>query len=145
MNIEREIAGAKKHLEQLRLLQNLRQEIALIETQVIKEPDVNHIVKIVTEHFGKSISQLRQKGRTEDVTWPRFVLEYLIREHTSLSLNRIASFLAPAVNDHGTVSRGIRAARDRIQVDLQFRDQMMRLSALCKQAPETQLPETEKP
>lgn len=62
---------------------------------------VSHIQKVVGDHFGLRVEDLKAKKRTRNVVLPRQIAMYLARELTDLSLPRIGE--AFGGRDHTTV------------------------------------------
>jgi chromosomal replication initiator protein len=62
---------------------------------------VEHIQKIVCEHFAIKISDMKAKKRTKEVSLPRQIAMYLSKQLTNLSLNDIGKNFGG--KDHATV------------------------------------------
>ncbi|MBX5435776.1 MAG: chromosomal replication initiator protein DnaA [Alicyclobacillaceae bacterium] len=61
---------------------------------------IQQIQKVIGEHFGLRVEELKAKKRTKDVAFPRQLAMYLARELTDLSLPRIGAAFG---RDHTTV------------------------------------------
>jgi chromosomal replication initiator protein len=65
---------------------------------------VEHVQRVVAEHFGVTISDLVSQRRTQAIVYPRQLAMYLSRELTDLSLPRIGTFFGG--RDHTTIHYG---------------------------------------
>ncbi len=77
---------------------------------------VGAITKAVTEYYGMDISYLRIKGRNRTVVQARYIMCYLLRKHTAMSLIDIAKCLSPGINDHTTVIHGVKEIKDQLSL-----------------------------
>jgi chromosomal replication initiation ATPase DnaA len=68
---------------------------------------VGAITKAVTEYYCFDMETLRIKNRNKTKVQARYVLCFMLRRHTAMSLDDIAQYLSPAVTDHTTVMHGI--------------------------------------
>ena len=66
------------------------------------------IVKVVCQHFETDMNALRKPNRTSRTVQARYILFYLLRKHTDMSLVDVANFFSPGINDHSTVIHGVR-------------------------------------
>lgn len=91
---------------------------------------VHQIQKVIGDHFGLKIDEIKAKKRTRNVAYPRQIAMYLTRELTDLSLPRIGE--AFGGRDHTTVLH----ACDKISSDLlkddTLRNTVERLSQAIK-------------
>ncbi|MCL6452858.1 MAG: chromosomal replication initiator protein DnaA [Alicyclobacillus sp.] len=92
----------------------------LIAHDAPKKVTVGHIQKVVGDHYGVKVEQLKAKRRTKDVVLPRQIAMYLTRELTDLSLPKIGD--AFGGRDHTTVMH----ACDRISEEIQKDDTLFR-------------------
>ena len=74
------------------------------------------ITKSVTEYYNMDIAILRTKGRNRTLVQARYVLCYLLRKHTSMSLIEIAQYLAPGITDHTTVIHGVESIKGQLSL-----------------------------
>jgi chromosomal replication initiator protein len=66
------------------------------------------IIKVVCEHYETDITALRKQNRTSRTVQARYILFYLLRKHTDMSLVDVANYFAPGIKDHSTVIHGVR-------------------------------------
>jgi len=62
----------------------------------------------VLQYFKLSPEIIRTKDRNHKIVTTRYVLCYLLRKHTSMTLVEIVQYLSPAISDHSTVVHGVR-------------------------------------
>ncbi len=78
-----------------------------------KIKDLKRIVSItsitdeVCNYYATDIEVLRIKNRNKTKVQARYVLCYMLRRHTAMSLDDIAQYLSPAITDHTTVMHGV--------------------------------------
>ena len=68
---------------------------------------VTAITSAVIEYYDMDMEILRIKNRNKTKVQARYILCYMLRRHTAMSLDDIAQYLSPAVTDHTTVMHGI--------------------------------------
>ena len=76
--------------------------------KVQRKLSINVIMKAVCIHYETDIVALRQISRKSRTVQARYILFYLLRRHTDMSLVDVASYFSPAITDHSTVLHGIR-------------------------------------
>jgi len=81
--------------------------------------------KIVAEHFGIRIEEMRAKRRTKGVAFPRQVAMYLARELTDASLPRIGDEFGG--RDHTTVMHACERVKEALGHDPQFAVRLKKL------------------
>ncbi len=81
-----------------------------------------HIIRVVAKIYGVDEERLLSKQRSRDVSLPRQVAMYLIREETSASLPQIGEALGG--RDHTTVMYGCNKISDRLETDDGLRRQV---------------------
>ena len=69
---------------------------------------VDQISKVITDYYGMELDAIRAKVRTNRVVQARYVMCYMLRKHTDMSLVDVAKYLSPAITDHTTVLHGVR-------------------------------------
>jgi chromosomal replication initiator protein len=69
---------------------------------------VDQITKVITDYYGMDIDAIRAKVRTNRIVQARYVMCYMLRKHTDMSLVDVAKYLSPAITDHTTVLHGVR-------------------------------------
>lgn len=66
------------------------------------------IVKVVCQHYETDMNALRKQNRTTRTVQARYILFYLLRKHTDMSLVDVANFFSPGIKDHSTVIHGVK-------------------------------------
>ena len=79
-----------------------------------------HIRKVVAERWQVREEALSSKRRTKDLTVPRQVAMYLIRDLLDYSLVHIGRLFGD--RDHSTVIHSIRKVEDTMNMDAEFRE-----------------------
>ncbi|OFW77989.1 MAG: chromosomal replication initiation protein DnaA [Alicyclobacillus sp. RIFOXYA1_FULL_53_8] len=87
---------------------------------------VHQIQKVIGDHFGLKIEELKAKKRTKNVAYPRQIAMYLTRELTDLSLPRIGE--AFGGRDHTTVLHACDKINNELKEDEQFKSTLDRLT-----------------
>ena len=82
----------------------------------------DHIRAVVAHRWGVRADALSSKRRTKDVTLPRQVAMYLIKDILGISLVRVGGFFGG--RDHSTVIHSIRKVEDLLERDADFRQQV---------------------
>lgn len=96
-------------------------------------PAPESILDTVCTHFSVSREQLTSRSRARDITYPRHLAMYLLRERASCSLAQIGQLLGG--RDHSTVLSGYarikqeRAALPQTQADLEQLELLLQHSA----------------
>jgi len=75
---------------------------------------VDAIIKVITEYYGMELETICAKVRTTRIVQARYVLCYMLRKHTDMSLVDVAKFLSPGITDHTTVMHGIRYVKEQL-------------------------------
>lgn len=108
----------------------LTHEALQVSYQPQTAPQSDHILAAVCSHFSISHDQLASRSRTRDITYPRHLAMYLLRELGSCSLAQIGQLLGG--RDHSTVLSGYarikreRAALPQTQADLDQLELLLR-------------------
>lgn len=76
---------------------------------------INTIQKVVAEHFGMRVEEMRAKRRTKGVAFPRQVAMYLSRELTDASLPHIGDEFGG--RDHTTVMHACERVKEALAQD----------------------------
>ncbi len=76
---------------------------------------IDKIQKVVSEYFNISLSDMKGKKRTKQITLPRQIAMYIIREITDYSITEIG--LEFGGRDHSTVIHSYNKVEDRIKSD----------------------------
>lgn len=76
--------------------------------KVQRKLSINVILKAVCIHYETDIIALRQNSRKSRTVQARYILFYLLRKHTDMSLVDVANYFAPGIKDHSTVIHGVR-------------------------------------
>jgi chromosomal replication initiator protein len=87
---------------------------------------VSHIQKVVGDHFGLRVEDLKAKKRTKNVVLPRQIAMYLTRELTDLSLPRIGD--AFGGRDHTTVLHACERIAEELKTNAELRATVERLA-----------------
>lgn len=98
----------------------------LIQQDMPKKITINHIQKVVSQHFGVRVDELKAKRRTKDIVIPRQVAMYLSRELTDLSLPKIGD--AFGGRDHTTVLHACEKVFSAMKADPALHNTVSRLS-----------------
>jgi chromosomal replication initiator protein len=89
---------------------------------LIEEDDrpvtIDHIQKIVCEHFALRVADMKAKKRTKEVALPRQIAMYLSKQLTNLSLNDIGKNFGG--KDHATIIYACRQIEDKRAKDEAF-------------------------
>ncbi|MEX0940728.1 MAG: chromosomal replication initiator protein DnaA [Candidatus Babeliales bacterium] len=96
-----------------------------IEKESRGEINFDCIVKKVTTQYSYTISELRSKNRSKQLSWARQVAMYLMKKHTSKSLNEIALHLNR--QDHSTVIHAFKQVEHRIKEEQLLSDQIQKI------------------
>jgi chromosomal replication initiator protein len=89
---------------------------------------IEAIQKKVAEHFDIRLADMTSKRRPENIAFPRQIAMYLARQMTGNSLSAIGD--AFGGRDHGTVLHACRLVKDRMEVDANVRNTVVRLEKL---------------
>ncbi len=109
----RELEGAVNTIlayKDLLLPKNITIEMAenalkdIIAENNSKEVTLSLILEVVANHYGVSISDLKSKKRTKEISFPRHIFMYLSRKLTDKSLTEVG--LIVGKRDHSTVING---------------------------------------
>lgn len=87
---------------------------------------VSHVQKVVADHYGLKVDDLKGKKRTRNIAFPRQIAMYLTRELTDLSLPRIGE--AFGGRDHTTVMHACERVHEEMMRDDDLRATIDRLS-----------------
>ena len=79
---------------------------------------MDHILAVITHHFGVKLAELQSKRRTQSVVFPRQVSMYLARNLTGLSLEEVGGYFGG--KDHSTVLYSVEKIEARRRVDAEF-------------------------
>ena len=78
---------------------------------------VDAISKAITDYYGMELDAIRAKIRTNRVVQARYVMCYMLRKHTDMSLVDVAQYLSPAITDHTTVMHGIAYVKGQLSLN----------------------------
>jgi chromosomal replication initiator protein len=124
-NNVRELEGSLTRIQAMAALTNRPIEIGLAHE--IMGPDLrarnrpihmDHILSVITSHYGVKLAELQSKRRTQSVVFPRQVAMYLARSLTSLSLEEVGGYFGG--KDHSTVLYSVEKIEARRRVDAEF-------------------------
>ena len=92
-----------------------------------KSKAIDEILQIVSGYFGLSVPELTSKNKSRKVTYPRYILMYLAREHTTLSFPDVAK----ALNMHHTsVIHGCNVILKSMKDDAKLKKDLLALNVL---------------
>ncbi len=92
-----------------------------------EKPSVEAIREIVAEYYGLTVAQLCSSSRAAGILWARQVAMYLAREHSGISLGKIAA--AFGGRNHTTALNACRKVEQRIAVDTEQATELRELTA----------------
>jgi chromosomal replication initiation ATPase DnaA len=67
----------------------------------------DEVVNSITDYFKCDIQDLRAKNRNKKLVQIRYIMCYMLRKHTDMTLKDIAEYFAPAMTNHTTALHGI--------------------------------------
>lgn len=88
------------------------------------------VIQTVCSHYHISQDQLAGPSRARDITYPRHIAMYLLREHGSFSLADIGRLLGS--RDHSTVLSGCNRIKQELQTLKQTKEDVKRLEQLLQ-------------
>lgn len=91
------------------------------------------IIDAVAEHYNVTLEDLHGKGRDKAIVIPRQVAMYLVREETTVSLERIGHLLGG--RDHTTVMHGYEKISDEMGRDHQLRNDVLSIRTTLYNSP----------
>jgi len=124
-NNVRELEGSLTRIQAMATLTNRPIDLGLAHE--IMGPDLrarnrpihmDHILKVITSHYGVKLAELQSKRRTQSVVFPRQVAMFLARHLTSLSLEEVGGYFGG--KDHSTVLYSVEKIGARRRVDSEF-------------------------
>jgi chromosomal replication initiation ATPase DnaA len=77
---------------------------------------ITSITDEVCSYYATDIEQLRIKNRNKTKVQARYIMCYMLRKHTEMSLDEIAEYLSPAITDHTTVMHGIQVIKNQLSL-----------------------------
>lgn len=98
----------------------------LISPNKQKTITVSQIQKVIGDHFGLKVDELKARKRTKDIAFPRQIAMYLTRELTDMSLPRIGD--AFGGRDHTTVLHACERIHEELKLQQDLRNTVDRLS-----------------
>lgn len=125
-NNVRQLEGALKKIQALKLINNINPSLAVAQSTVAdvlntNEPVEAVIDRIVTEvarYYNISADDIKSKKRTSNITMARQVCMYIIREVCGLSLPQIGDVFDG--RDHSTVHHSIKKIEERVDTNSAF-------------------------
>lgn len=102
----------------------------LLPTMRETEVSIERVEEVVSARFGLPVEELRGRGRSTDVVYPRHVAMHLARKLTGASLPSIGRHFG---RDHTTVIYADRRLREQIRKDRQARDLVEELTERVRQ------------
>jgi len=98
----------------------------LISPNKPKTITVSQIQKVIGDHFGLKVEDLKARRRTRDIAFPRQIAMYLTRELTDMSLPRIGD--AFGGRDHTTVLHACERITQELKLQQELKSTVDRLS-----------------
>jgi chromosomal replication initiation ATPase DnaA len=77
-------------------------------TKLKRKVQADDIETEVLQYFKLTPEIIRTKDRNHKIVTTRYIICYLLRKHTSMTLVEIVQYLSPAISDHSTVVHGVR-------------------------------------
>jgi chromosomal replication initiator protein len=111
-------------------LELAKQTIQTIVQNVEAEVGIDYIMKFVSEYFGVTIEQMKDKTRKREIVVARQVSMYFAKEYTNMSLKSIGSNFGN--RDHSTVIHAIQSVNDLMDTDKKFNATMQDLMKKIK-------------
>lgn len=109
--------------------------IALAE--LLRQPEkvtVERVVDVVSRYYNVGLPEMRGKGRTQAVAYPRQIAMYLCRSETDASFPQIGAYLGD--RDHTTVMHGFDKIQARIEADANLRREIVEIKSLLYETPD---------
>jgi chromosomal replication initiator protein len=85
--------------------------------------NATHILETVAQHYNVKVEDLVGRDRSKEITMPRQIAMYFVREETDASLPEIGQMLGG--RDHTTVMHGCEKISNLIETDDSFRRQFL--------------------
>ena len=95
-----------------------------------KNKAADEILQIVAGFFGLTVSELTSKNKSRKVTYPRYILMYLAREHTNLSFPEVAKIFDM---HHTSVIHGCNVITKSMKEDAKLRKDLLALNVLISE------------
>jgi chromosomal replication initiator protein len=128
----RELEGAVTKLLGYASLSNSPVDLALVRrclrdlfVNQKREPTMEDIIRVVTEHFGVKLSELQSKRRSNAIAYPRQVGMVLARRLTRMSLEDVGSYFGG--RDHSTVLHAVKKIERLVEEDPEVRRMVAQL------------------
>ena len=122
----RELEGAVTKLLGYASLSNSPIDVALVRRCLRelfinqrREPTMEDIIRVVTQHFGVKLSELQSKKRSNAIAYPRQIAMILARRLTRMSLEDVGSYFGG--RDHSTVLHAVRKIERLVEEDPEVR------------------------
>ena len=128
----RQLEGAVKRISAKHLLTgseiNLDMAIECIADRIVPAESVKltskKIINAVTKKYGVSVDELKGRSRSQKVKDARQVCYYLMRKHTTMTLQAIGATFGKT---HTSVISAIDAIEKRLSTDIEFADEMKKI------------------
>ncbi len=92
---------------------------------------IDHILRVVADHFKISYGDLKGKKRTKNIAYPRQVAMYIAREITEYSTTELG--LEFGGRDHTTVMHGCQKIEERLKLDPALETNIQQIVAAVKE------------
>jgi chromosomal replication initiator protein len=97
---------------------------------LIRSPEkvtIAQVIDVVCAHYNVSVEDIRSKGRSRMISFPRQVVMYLCRTETDASLPQIGSYLGN--RDHTTILYGYEKISEQFDTDPNVRRDVLEIRA----------------
>lgn len=127
----RELEGALNRIMAYADLRGIPLTADLIDTALVdmmpkrREIEPDHLISLVANTFNISVDQIMDRNRTRQVSLPRQIAMYLLREEANISLPQIGKVLGG--RDHTTIMHGCQKVAGLIEQDDQLRRQVVEI------------------
>ncbi len=101
------------------LAQEALKDLVVSESKENKKIDVPLVKKVVTDYYNLKLEDMDSKKRTQNISFPRQIAMYLVRELTDLSLPQIGEDFGG--RDHTTVLHAYNKIEQKYEEDLDFK------------------------
>lgn len=109
----------------LQMAEKVIGEFARIETKTIT---IDHIIKVVCEHYGIETEKIHDKSRRREIVQARQMAMYLAKQTTDYSAAKIGKLIGD--RDHATVLHAVKTVKNQADVDKYFKSELEEIQAM---------------